>query len=79
DLAGGDGVEVDGGVTYAGGVIVPPADGGSPGNPVVIRGLRASGLRPVLSGGTNTIEFRRADHVVFEGFEVTGGSSRCVF
>ncbi len=79
DLAGGDVVEVDGGVTYAGGVIVPPADGGSPGNPVVIRGLRASGLRPVLSGGTNTIEFRRADHVVFEGFEVTGGSSRCVF
>jgi len=33
----------------------------------------------VLSGGTNTIEFRRSDHVVFEGFEVTGGSSRCVF
>lgn len=79
DLAGGDIVEVDGGLTYAGGVIVPQADGGSPGNPVVIRGLRVNGQRPVLSGGTNTIEFRRSDHVVFEGFEVTGGSSRCVF
>ena len=79
DLAGGDVVEIDGGVTYAGGVIVPQADGGSPGNPVVFRGLRANGQRPALSGGTNSIEFRRSDHVVFEGFEVTGGSSRCVF
>jgi len=79
DLNGGDVVEVDGGLTYAGGVIVPQADGGSPGNPVVIRGLRVNGQRPVLANGTNTIEFRRSDHVVFEGFEVTGGSSRCVF
>ncbi len=79
DLAGGDVVEVDGNVTYAGGVIVPSADGGSAGNPVVIRGVRVNGQRPRLAGGTNTIELRQSDHVVFEGFEVTGGSSRCVF
>ncbi len=79
DLEGGDVVEVDGGVTYTGGVVVPQADGGSAGNPVVIRGLRVNGQRPILAGGANTIEFRQSHHVVFEGFEVTGGSSRCVF
>ena len=49
DLAGGDVVEIEGGVTYAGGVIVPQADGGSPGNPVVFRGLRANGQRPTVT------------------------------
>lgn len=78
NLEGGDIVEVDGGVTYAGGVIVPAADGGSPGNPVVIRGIRVGGQRPVISGGTNTVEFRQSNHLVFEGFDVTGGTGRCI-
>lgn len=78
NLDGGDIVEVDGGFTYAGGVIVPAADGGSPGNPVTIRGVRVGGQRPILSGAGNTLEFRQSNYVVFEGFEVTGGSTRCI-
>ena len=83
DLGPGDLVEVDGGVSYPGGIIVPAADGGAPGNPVVLRGLRVDGLRPLLEGGVNTIEIR-ANHVVFEGFEISGTTSpvttfRCVF
>ncbi len=78
DLAGGDIVEVDGNATYPGNVVIDEDDGGSPGNPVVFRGLRVAGQRPHIQGGTNTVEFRQSDHVVFEGFEVTGGSSRCI-
>ncbi len=77
DLQPGDVVEVEPG-SYAGGVILQRS--GTDASPIVIRGLRDGlGQRPLLSGGTNTFEFRRADHVVFEGFELTGGSSRCVF
>ncbi|HRD77400.1 MAG TPA: hypothetical protein PK264_15950, partial [Hyphomicrobiaceae bacterium] len=76
-LQPGDLVEVDGNATYAGGVIL--RDSGSAALPVTIRGLRVNGQRPILSGGSNTIEFRQSNHVVFEGFEVTGGTSRCVF
>jgi hypothetical protein len=78
DLEPGDVVEVDGDAVYAGGIVWPAADGGAAGNPVVVRGIRVNGLRPTLQGGTNTIEIR-ANHVVFEGFEVTAGSFRCVF
>lgn len=78
DLGPGDVVEVDGGVTYAGNIVVPAADGGSAAAPVTIRGVRVNAQRPLLSGGTNTVYFNRADHLVFEGFEVTGGSSRCI-
>jgi len=84
DLEPGDIVEVQGGQTYAGDIVMPAADGGAPGNPVVLRGIRVDGARPLLLGGTNTIEFRLADHVVFEGFEVAGTTSpvntfRCVY
>lgn len=76
-LQPGDLVEVHPG-SYNGGVILRRS--GSASQPIVIRGLRGpSGNRPVLSGGANSIEFRRADHVTLEGFEITGGSSRCVF
>lgn len=78
DLGGGDLVEVDGNATYAGGVIVPAADGGSAGNPVVIRGLRVNGQRPRIQGAGNTVEFRQSNYLVFEGFEVTGGTARCI-
>lgn len=71
----GDLVLVDGGTTY--GPVVFAQDG-APGNPIVVRGLRVGGARPILSGGTNTIEIQ-SDHFVFEGFEVTGGSFRCVY
>lgn len=76
-LQPGDVVEVEPG-SYAGGVILQRS--GAAGSPILIRGLRDGlGQRPLLSGGSNTFEFRRADHIVFEGFELTGGSSRCVF
>ena len=35
--------------------------------------MRVDGKRPVIAGGTNTIEVR-ANHYVFEGFEITGGT-----
>jgi hypothetical protein len=88
DLAPGDVVEVDGGVTYdvaAPGIVMGAGDGGAPGNPVLVRGLAVGGQRPILRGGTNTIEFRSSNHVVFEGFEVTGtgnttsGTFRCIY
>ena len=76
-LQPGDIVEVDAGA-YAGGVILNRS--GTAAQPIVIRGIRGGdGRRPLLSGGTNTFEFRRADHVVLEGLEFTGGSSRCVY
>lgn len=72
----GDLVLVDGGSTYQ---PVLFTNDGTAGAPIVVRGLRdGSGARPVLSGGTNTIEIQ-ADHFVLEGFEVTAGSFRCVF
>jgi len=76
-LQPGDVVEVDGGATYPGGVILRQS--GTAAQPITVRGLRVNGQRPVLAGGTNTIEFRQSNHVVLEGFEITGGSSRCVF
>lgn len=79
NLGPGDIVEVDGGVTYPGGVVVPEDDGGAAGNPLVIRGIAVSGQRPRLTGSTNTIEFRQSDHVVLDGFDISGGTSRCVF
>ena len=79
----GDLVEVDGNVTYPGDVTFTRP--GTAADPIVIRGLLVDGKRPVISGGTNTVQFRTdvigagADHYVMEGFEITGGSSRCVF
>ncbi|MCU0293206.1 MAG: right-handed parallel beta-helix repeat-containing protein, partial [Thermoanaerobaculaceae bacterium] len=81
----GDVVEVDGNVTYPGGVTFTRA--GKVAQPITIRGLRVAGNRPVLSGGTNTVAFTTpwpysgpgADHYVFEGFDVTGGTSRCIY
>jgi MYXO-CTERM domain-containing protein len=75
-LAPGDVVEIDGDATYPGGVIfdVP----GTAAQKITIRGIRAGGKRPVLSGGTNTVEVR-ADHYIVEGLDLTGGSSRCFY
>lgn len=71
----GDLVLVDGGTTYN---PVLFTNDGATGNPIVVRGLRVGGARPVLSGGTNTIEIQ-SDHFVLESFEITGGSFRCVY
>jgi hypothetical protein len=80
NLAPGDIVEVDGNATYNGNIVVNSDDGGDAGNPVIIRWKRAAGQsRPLLQGGTNTIKFQRSNNVVFEGFEVTGGSNTCIF
>jgi hypothetical protein len=76
-LAPGDIVEVDGNVTYPGDLIF--RNPGTDTNKITIRGLRVSGIRPIISGGTNTVEFRLSDHYVFEGFDVTGGSFRCIY
>lgn len=76
-LAAGDVVEVDGDRTYPGGVVVTSR--GTQESPIVFRGIAVNGRLPSLSGSTNTIEFRGARDVVLDGFDVTGGSSRCVF
>jgi hypothetical protein len=72
----GDLVEVDGNATYTGGIVLGRP--GAAGNPITVRGVRVNGKRPVLSGGTNTIEIQ-GDHYVLEGFEVTAGTFRCVY
>jgi hypothetical protein len=45
---------------------------------ITIRGIAVGGVRPVISGGTNTVVFN-ANHYVMEGFEIVGGSFRNVF
>ncbi len=80
DLAPGDIVLVDGSASYNGDIIMGDDDSGSASNPVTVRWRRASGqTRPVLRGGRNTIKFEQSNHVVFEGFEITGGSFTCLF
>src|SRR5688500_7119515 len=75
-LKPGDVVEVSGNQTY--GAITLRAAGTAAAK-ITIRGVRVNGRRPIISGGINTVAFEGSHHVVFEGFEVTGGTSRCVF
>jgi hypothetical protein len=75
-LKPGDTVAVYGGTTYAGGVRLTKA--GTAASKIRIVGVSVNGQRPQLSGGTNTIEFA-GNHYIFENFDVTGGSSRCVY
>jgi hypothetical protein len=75
-LRPGDRVEVDGGATYPGGVVF--RESGTRGAPITVVGRRAGERRPILAGGTTTLEIR-GDHFVLEGFEITGGASRCLF
>lgn len=74
-LAPGDVVEVDGDATYP---AVAFTKHGSAAAKITVRGVVVNGKRPIVSGGTNTIE-AAGDHYVFEGLEITGGSSRCFF
>lgn len=80
NLQPGDVVLVDGNATYSGGIVVNEDDGGAAGNPVTIRWRRDPGTsRPKIEGGAHSIKFQESNHVVFEGFEVVGGTSSCVF
>ena len=49
----GDIAEVDGNATYPGNLIFTRP--GTSVNKITIRGIRVNGLRPVISGGTNTV------------------------
>jgi hypothetical protein len=74
-LAPGDVVNVDGNATYPS---VLFAKSGTKAAPITIRGVTIAGKRPVISGGTNSIEVQ-GDHYVLENLEVTGGASRCIY
>src|SRR3954468_7661257 len=74
-LKPGDVVEVDGGASY--GSVTLKTDGTAD-QKITIRGMRVGGKRPVLNGGVNTLDIA-SSHVVIEGFDITGGTSRCVF
>ncbi|MGE0641886.1 MAG: hypothetical protein AB7G12_10940 [Thermoanaerobaculia bacterium] len=71
----GDLVLVEGNHVYA---PVLFQNDGAPGSPIVVRGLRVAGARPVIEGGTNTIEIQ-SDHFVLESFEIRRGTFRCVY
>jgi MYXO-CTERM domain-containing protein len=73
-LAPGDLVEIEGGARYD---AFEMSRGGEPGRPVVVRGLRRGGKRPVVVGGKAGVVLG-ADHIVVEGLEVTAGEARCV-
>ena len=73
-LLPGDVVEVDGDATYPGNVTF--YHGGTAESPVIVRGIRVNGRRPVLSGAAittlaNVVAFRDG-HITFEGFEIDG-------
>jgi hypothetical protein len=78
-------VEVDGNATYPGDLIFTRP--GTSVNKITIRGIRVNGLRPVISGGTNTVEFRLSITTsskvstwagAFAGFITTLTTSPCV-
>jgi len=75
-LKPGDIVEVSGNQTYS---AIKLTASGTASAKITVRGVRVNGRRPVISGGINTVQFEYSNHVVFEGFEVTGGTSRCIF
>ncbi|HSO00173.1 MAG TPA: hypothetical protein VLS89_17895 [Candidatus Nanopelagicales bacterium] len=74
-LQPGDVVEVDGDATYPSALFTR---NGTASSKITVRGVRVNGKRPRLSGGTNTVELA-GNHYLFEGFDITGGASRCVF
>ncbi|NUO50966.1 MAG: hypothetical protein HOV80_19095 [Polyangiaceae bacterium] len=74
----GDVVQVDGDHTYDGDIHIPPASSGSATNPVTIIGIPVNGKRPRIQGGSDWGIMLNADHIVFQGFEVTGSPFTCV-
>lgn len=75
-LKPGDTVQVyPGAAPYAGGVAFTRP--GTAQMPILIKGVRQGGVRPALVGGASTVEFG-ADHYVFDGFDLSGGTSQVV-
>lgn len=74
-LVEGDTVEVDGDATYSPVIFRRP---GSPDHPITIRGITVNGKRPLITGGTRTVQFEESNYYRFENFEVTGASQICV-
>ncbi len=72
----GDRVEVEGDARYPGDVVF--RESGTALAKITIVGRRVHGRRPVLAGGSTTLEFR-GSHYVLQGFEITGGSARCLY
>lgn len=73
-LRAGDVVEVEGGVTYGGGVRIDAT--GTSGNPIIIRGILRDGKRPVLAGAREdygAVVRISGNFCVFENFEIIGG------
>jgi len=74
-LAPGDVVQVDGNVTYPGGVVF--SNNGAVGNPITIQGISVNGTRPVLaqttgfSGTGGAVVQFTGSHYVMEGFDIT--------
>jgi hypothetical protein len=75
-LQPGDVVEVMGDATYG---AIKLTAAGTASAKITYRGVPVNGKRPVISGGINTVAFEASHHVVFDGFDVTGGTSRCIF
>jgi hypothetical protein len=75
-LKAGDVIDVMGNATY-GAVTLRTA--GTSTAKITFRGVRVNGVRPMIKGGTNTVDFEASNHVVFTGFDISGGTSRCVF
>ncbi len=81
-IAAGDVIEVDGNVTYPGGVYIRAS--GTAAAPVTIRGVKVNGVRPKVSGSgaaggpVEGLGFTvRADNVIVEGFDITASTSAC--
>ena len=76
-LQPGDVVQVDGNVTYAGGVVF--SNNGAAGNPITIQGIAVDGARPVLAqttgfnGTGGAVVNITGSHYVMEGFDLTQG------
>ncbi|MFZ5353672.1 MAG: hypothetical protein ACOZCL_13260 [Bacillota bacterium] len=75
-LEPGDTVLVDGDAVYNGGVVFE--ESGLPDARITIKGVSINGRRPLITGGINTVEFI-GNHYIFEGFEITGGTSRGIY
>lgn len=75
-LKPGDIVDVMGDATYDGDIGIYVS--GTPDKKIVLRGVRVNGKRPILKGGSTTIEIN-GNHFIVEGFEITEGTNRCFF
>jgi hypothetical protein len=71
-LQPGDIVEIEGNHTYTGTFAIDGPSGTAT-NPIIIRGVKTAGKRPVLqSNGGRTLNVH-GNHIVLEGVELTGG------